>query len=167
MKRLTFILSILAAFSTSTATAQSMLSNIRSQWETYIVVSSAMPRDQLISLAKEASLADAVMVFNGFPNRKNSIPATQRMISEINLACCDKQHPSRWVIDPKIIGRYHILASPSFILAHGESTRNDDFSLITGDIDLANALKSFVQRSGSPAIRQRATAIYQRAFATQ
>ncbi len=142
-----------------------MQDDIRAQWATYIVVSSTVPRDQLVSLAHDAGLAGAVMVLNGFPNKIINIQEVQIMISEINAACCDKAHPSRWVIDPKIAARYHVSAVPSFVIARGESARDEDFSVVTGDLDLPNALKSFAQRSGIYAIRQRAIAVYQHAFA--
>jgi conjugal transfer pilus assembly protein TrbC len=154
----------LAALTLSVANAESMQNDILAQWRTYVVVSSTLPRDQLVSLAHEASLANAVMVLNGFPNKNNSIPDTQRFISEVNSICCDKR-PSRWIIDPKISERYHVTAAPSFVIARGESGRNEDFSVISGDLDLANALKFFAQRSGSSAVRQHATVVYQRAFA--
>ncbi len=148
------------------ANAQSMLLDMLAEWRIYIVVSSTLPRDQLIALAHEASIADAVLVLNGFPNSNNSFPNTQRWISDVNVACCDKRRPARLIIDPKISERYHITAAPSFIIARGESGRNEDFSVISGDLDLANALKSFAQRSGSSVVRQRATTVYQRAFVT-
>ena len=158
-------LSALAASVTNTQ-AQSMQEDIRAQWATYIVVSSSVPRDQLVSLAHDAGLAGAIIVLNGFPNKIISIHDVQIMISEINAACCDRANQSRWVIDPKIAERYHVSAVPSFVIARGESARDGDFSVITGDMDLANALKSFAQRSGIYAIRQRAMAVYQHAFVT-
>jgi conjugal transfer pilus assembly protein TrbC len=147
--------------------AETMQSGIRAQWATYIVVSTTMPREQIVSLAHEASLANAVMVLNGFTGKNNNFQDVQILIGEINAACCDKQRPSRWVIDPRIIQRYRIDAAPSFVIGRGESPRNEDFSLVTGDLDLANALKTFAQQSRISAVRQYATATYQRAFETR
>lgn len=164
MNKLIFPFAVVAALAAFPVNAQSMQSDIRAQWVTYIVVSSTLPHEQLVSLAHEASVAQAVMVLNGFPDKKNSIQEVQRMISEINMACCDKQRPSRWVIDPKIPMRYHVTAAPGFVIARGESMRNEDYSVMTGDSDLANALKTFAHRSASLAVRQHAITVYQRAF---
>jgi conjugal transfer pilus assembly protein TrbC len=155
---------IVLAWATPT-TAQTMQEEILAEWKTYIVVSSAMPREQLVSLAHEAGIANAVIVLNGFPGGDTNLQSSQKMITEINEACCDKQNPSRWIIEPRISRRYHITAAPSFVIARGESTRNEDFSVITGDIDLANALKYMAQRSGSAEIRRVAATTYQRTFA--
>lgn len=160
------MLALIASNSSLSHAESTMKNDILARWTTFIVVSSTLPHDQLVSLAREASAANAVMVLNGFTNINNSIPDEQRFISEINAECCTEKRPSRWVINPKIIQRYRIAAAPSFVIARGESTRNEDFSVISGDIDLANALKSFAQKSGSLGVRQHARAVYQHTYAT-
>lgn len=164
MKIQNLALFVLLAVATA-AGAQSMQNDILAQWKIYIVVSSAMPHEQLVALAHEAGLADAVMVLNGFPGEDASFQSAQKMIGEINEACCDKRHPSRWIVEPRISSRYRITAAPSFVIARGESTKNEDFSVLTGDFDLANALKVFVQRAGSAEIRRIAARSYQQTFA--
>jgi len=163
-----YTLSLLVVFSliAPSVNCQTMQSDMLAKWETYIVVSSTLPRDQIISLAREASLANSVMVLNGFISKDNNFQEVQKFVAEINQECCTKQHPSRWVIDPKIIERYHITVAPSFVIGLGSSKRNEDYSVVSGDLDLANALKLFAQRSGSNSVRQHASSVYQQAFAT-
>lgn len=167
MKRL---LCFLFAISSApfTANAQPKLDEIRSPWRTYIVVSSHMPRDQLISLARDAGMAKAVMVFNGFPGDgkgNTSIFAdAQKQFADLNQECCEKnQHPA-WSIEPKIAERFHLTSAPSFVIAHTTSTNKGDFSVVAGDFDLPNALKYFAQKSAIAAVRRYAAITYQQAF---
>lgn len=155
---------VLSSLNTSNSYADSIVQDAMAKWQSYIVVSSNMPHTQLVSLAHEASISNTVMVLNGFTNKENSIPGVQQFISEINSECCEKRNVSRWIIDPKIAQRYHIKTAPTFLIARGESVNNEDYSLLSGDIDLANALKYFAQRSSSLQIRQQANHIYQNSY---
>lgn len=123
-----------------------------------------MPMEILVSLAREAALANSIIVFNGFQDNTNNIQESQRMIAGINAACCNKNHTPGWVIDPLIVQRYHIKAAPSFVIAKGSSLSNEDYCVVSGDIDLSNALKLFAQKSKYKDIREQAKNIYQRAF---
>ena len=164
MKNKFLILLVLSLFNIANSYADSVIQDAMAKWQSYIVVSSNMPHSQLVSLAREASISNTVMVLNGFTNKENSIPGVQQFISEINSECCEKLNASRWIINPKIAQRYHISSAPTFLIARGESTANGDYSLLSGDFDLANALKYFAQHSNSSKIRQQATIIYQNSY---
>lgn len=151
-----------------------MLSEIRGaaqpSWHTYVFVSTGMPRSRLVELAREASAADAVLVFRGFAQPAEggagapvSLQALQTLVAEVDASCCQAKKPA-WTVDPKLFERYRITAAPSFCLAWGEAGRVQDFSAIAGDMALGNALKFMAQQSALPGIRKRAAAIYQEAF---
>jgi conjugal transfer pilus assembly protein TrbC len=149
------------------ANAQGMVDSIRTGWSTYIFVSTTMPRLALVDLAREASQARATLVLRGFatpPGQPVDLPAMQRLIAEIDAACCDKR-PVAWMVDPKLFDRYRIRAVPSFVLADGTGADPRSYSLVTGDMALANALKFFAQTSALPAVRDRAAALYALAYA--
>lgn len=128
------------------------------QWRTYIFVSTQMPRSSLVALAREASQAHAVLVLNGFGLKDPTLPATQKMIDEINNDCCQPRG-AQWLIHPKLYDRYKVKATPTFVLALGEGEGAGDFSRIAGDISLANALKYF-QESKSEGIRKQSKVVY-------
>jgi conjugal transfer pilus assembly protein TrbC len=128
------------------------------QWRTYIFVSTQMPRSSLVALAREASQAHAVLVLNGFSFKAPTLQATQKLIDEINNDCC-KPNGAQWLIHPKLFDRYKVKVAPAFVLALGEGEGAGDFSRLTGDISLANALKYF-QESKYEGIRRQSKAVY-------
>ena len=144
--------------------AQTLMETFRDpQWSTYIFVSSKMPRSSLIELAREASQANALLVFNGFDDKEKNTSSMQKLVTEINTACCGK-NGAAWSIHPKLFERYNVKAAPAFVIAHGTGNQPGDFSLVSGDMSLANALKFFAQDSKNTSIRARAGEIYRSAF---
>lgn len=140
-----------------------MAESIRAGWKTYIFVSSKMPRTSLVDLAAEASMANAVLILNGFEGRPGDMVGMQQFISEINNACC-KSHKPAWAIHPKLVDRYHVVAAPSFVVGYGELGTPNNYSLVAGDMTLANALKYMVKESKLDAVRKQADKVYAEAF---
>jgi type-F conjugative transfer system pilin assembly protein TrbC len=146
-----------------------MASAIRAGWSTYIFVSSTMPRESLVALAREASLSGAVLVLRGFgPGARTAgepvnLGELQKNIAELDAECC-KGRRVGWIVDPKLFDRYHVAAVPSFCLAWGEGNGPEDYSLIAGDMLLSNALKFMAQESSLSGIRKRAASLYQSSF---
>ena len=163
------LVATLACCAALSAHAQAMLQSIRTGWSTFIFVSTDMPRETLVSLAQEASLAGATLVFRGFAvadgaaGRPIDLPALQMRIADIDAQCCHGRKVA-WMVDPKLFDRYSVSAAPSFCLAWGEGNAAQDFSLVSGDMALANALKFMTQESALPGIRKRAAALYDSAF---
>lgn len=144
--------------------AQTLVESFRDpQWSTYIFVSSKMPRSSLIELAREATKAQALLVFNGFDDKEKNTASMQKLVAEINTACCGK-NGAAWSIHPKLFERYNVKVAPAFVIAHGTGNQPGDFSLVSGDMSLANALKFFAQDSKNNSIRTRAGDIYRSAF---
>lgn len=154
---------LLATAATATA---SELELIRSPWQLYVVVSSGMPRSQLVSLAREAGSTGAIMVLNGFPDDDSNFQHAQMKFAELNSECCINRRAPQWVIDPKIPALYHVKSAPSIVLANTSRNAKDSYSVLTGEIDLANTLKYFVRHSRLAEVRQAASVIYKTSFST-
>ena len=159
------VLTLAASVCMQGASAQTLLDNLRASWQTYVVVSTHLPRRELVNLASEAQRAQAVLVLKGFDDEgRNDLKHLQTFIHDINTACCSTT-PVQWLIHPILLSRYHVISSPAFIIALGESAADADFAVVSGDMTLANALKFFAQDSRNPRVREQASQIYQRAFA--
>jgi conjugal transfer pilus assembly protein TrbC len=141
----------------------SLLDTMTARWDTYIFVSTHMPRADVIALAREASLAHAIVVLNGFGGADGTLVSTERFAAEINAACCGKR-PAHWVIDPVLAQRYHVVAAPTFVVAHGQSDNGGDYSAVSGDMSLSQALKFVAQESQLELAKQHATQVYYSAF---
>ena len=176
-----FFIAACALMSSASALAQSsaepaagsMAESIRAGWSTYIFVSTGTPRASLVDLAHEASRARAVLVFRGFaqdpdapPGAPVNLQGLQTFVAGIDAQCCRGARVS-WVVDPRLFDRYTVRAAPTFVVAWGDAARPQDYSLIAGDMALANALKSMAQHSALPGIRKRAAAVYTQAFGGQ
>jgi type-F conjugative transfer system pilin assembly protein TrbC len=168
---LTLALTSLGALAAGSASAQTMLGSMRAGWSTYIFVATGMPRESLVALAREASASGAVLVFRGFALPAGAGPGTapinlqalQSLVADVDAACCQGKKVA-WMVDPKLFDRYRVTAVPSFCVAWGEGGGAQDFSLVSGDMALANALKFMTQQSALPGIRKRAAALYLDSF---
>jgi conjugal transfer pilus assembly protein TrbC len=129
----------------------------------YVFVSERVSDTALIPLARDARVAGFTIVINGF---WGDLDATRQRVARINAACCGK-NGARWQINPMLFQRYQVTAVPSFVISVGPGDAPADFSKVTGEMSVANALKFFAQQSKVPAVRQAAHAAYTRAFATQ
>lgn len=129
----------------------------------YVFVSERVSDTALIPLARDAQAAGFTLVVNGF---WGDLAATRQRVAGINEACCGK-NGAHWQINPLLFQRYQVAAVPSFVLAVGTGDTSADFAKVTGEMSVANALKTFAQQSRLPSIRRAAAAAYKRAFATQ
>jgi conjugal transfer pilus assembly protein TrbC len=129
----------------------------------YVFVSEKLSDTTLIPLARDAQRTGFTLVLNGF---WGDLDATRRRIAQINDACCGR-NGARWQINPLLYQRFQVDAVPSFVLAVGPGSAAGDFSKVTGEMGVANALKFFAQQSKLDAVRRAASSTYTRAFANQ
>lgn len=159
-----FLLALLLASTCSFA--DSMFKDMTQSHTLYVIVSSAMPRNILLGHVKEASQTGAVLVLNGFVSSDNSFVDVQKFIAMMNKDCCDQKRQPRWIMNPVLLANYKIKTAPTFLIAKSDNSMDESsFSLITGDMDMANVLKTFAQKSKSPQIRDFAIQTYNRAYA--
>jgi conjugal transfer pilus assembly protein TrbC len=140
----------------------SLLDTMTAPWNTYIFVSTRMPQASVIELAREASQAHAAIVLTGFVG-DGTLTSTQKYAAEINSACCGNK-PARWIIDPVLTRRYQVTAAPTFVVAQGDSDNPGEYSKVSGEINLAQALKFFAQTSALPSARDYAGRVYYAAY---
>lgn len=150
----------------SAANAQSFADGFKPQsWASYVFVSSTMPRASVLQLAKEASLTKSTLVLRGFDVKTGTLNGAKEYVEDINANCCGKTPPS-WVIHPKLYETFGVKLTPAFVLAKGTNPTPNDFALVSGDIGIANALKTFAQRSANPEVRTKASEIYTKSFSS-
>lgn len=142
---------------------ESMRTGTAEQPGGYLFVSEHVSDTALIPLARDARAAGFTIVINGFWGDLN---ATRQRVARINEACCNKSG-AHWQINPMLFRRYQVTAVPSFVISVGPGDAPADFSKVTGEMSVGNALKYFAQQSRVPAVRQVARDAYARAFATQ
>ncbi|WP_058035191.1 TrbC family F-type conjugative pilus assembly protein [Burkholderia pseudomallei] len=161
------ILATLAfGIATSALAEPSLVETMAAPWNTFIFVSTRMPAQSVIELAREASQARAVIVLTGFGGSDSTLTGTQRYAAEINAACCAKQ-PARWIVDPVLTRRYRVTAAPTFVVGHGSSENQGEYSKVAGEMSLAQALKFFAQTSKLPSARDYATRVYYSAYGSK
>lgn len=133
----------------------------------YVFVSSHTPEATLVALARDARRTGMMMVLNGYAQPgPGGLADMQVRIAAINAACCGKSG-AHWQVNPIIFERYKINAVPAFVIARGVGASSQDYSKVSGEMGVANALKFFAQQSQQADIRRKATEIYTRAFSTQ
>jgi conjugal transfer pilus assembly protein TrbC len=154
---------------------------IRQPWTLYVFVSTGMPHQSLVDLARDAARAHAAMVFRGFPGGAFDLQGEQRLVARLNEECCRAQRSAptgageserlmpasvvpAWSIDPMLYHRFDVTVVPTFVIAATGVADEQSFSKVSGDMALASALKYFAQRSAIPSIRQQAVSLYQLAY---
>jgi len=141
---------------THTAQCQTLSESILARWQTYIFVSTEMPRSQLDALARDSLNTRTTLVFNGFGREGQA--AIQKYVFQVNQSCC--MGKASFAIDPVLNSKYKVTSVPTFLLAKGTSTLPTEFSMMSGDMQWANALKYWAQESKLAQIRQEATNLY-------
>ncbi|VVE56501.1 hypothetical protein PAQ31011_05111 [Pandoraea aquatica] len=136
-----------------------LLQSMTAPWNTFIFISTDMPQQSVIALAREASLSRSVIVLTGFSGGDNTLTSTQAYVAQINNICCAKQ-PGRWIVDPVLTRRYQVKTAPSFVVARGSGEAASEYSKVSGNISLAQALKYFAQDSKIQAARDYAKSVY-------
>ena len=154
---------------------------IRQPWTLYVFVSTGMPHQSLVDLAREAARAHAAVVFRGFPGGVFDLQGEQRLVAQLNEECCRPQRTAPagaggsehltsasvvpgWSVDPALYHRFDVTVVPTFVIAATGGSDERSFSKVSGDMALASALKFFAQRSAIPSIRRQATSLYQLAY---
>lgn len=134
----------------------------------YIFVSANLSDTTLIALARDAKRGGVNLVLNGFINNTpQGFNDTKRKVAEINAVCCGEKGGAHWQINPILFQRYHITAIPAFVIARGTSDKPEDYSKISGEMSLGNALKFFAQQSKISDIRKKAGEVYMKSFSDQ
>lgn len=168
MRKLLFaLLSVLFLPSTSQA-QQSLYEAFRdpnaNNMSAFIFVSLRLPDATLIALARDARRAGASMVLNGFiHDGPRGLEDTKLKVAQLNEACCNKGAP-HWMINPMLFKRYDVVRTPTFVIGKGTSDKAQDYSKVSGEMGLPNALKFFAQESRIPDIKKRAGEVYYKAF---
>ncbi len=157
---------VLSTLLATAAIAQSLAESFKpSTWATYVFVSTSMPKNSLMQLAREAALTKATLVLRGFDEKTGSLEGAKEFVAAINATCCGKNPPA-WTIHPKLYETFGVKLTPAFVLAKGVNPSARDFALVSGDVGLPNALKFFAQHSANLEVRSRASEIYTKSFST-
>lgn len=164
MTRFVYAAALALATGANAAASTDMLDSIRAKnkWNTYIFVSTSMPRSSLKELAYEASLSKATLVLNGWDPRKD-LRSVQQLANEINKECCVK-NPASWIVNPKLFSTFKVKSTPTFVIAQDGDLSEAGYGLVAGDMALANALKTFYQQSKYKPIRDQAQLVYNKSF---
>lgn len=170
-ERLAVAIALSLSYGAAYCQGQSLYSSIveanASGMSGYVFVSGSMPDSSLIALARDARAVGMSLVLNGYiQDGPNGLEATKRRIAAINSACCANAG-AHWQINPLLFQRYDIKAVPAFVIARGTGNGPADFSKITGEMSVPNALKFFGQTSKLPEVKSKANSIYVKAFSTQ
>lgn len=161
-----YLFAVFILLAVPAARSQSMFEAIRAEWHFYVLVSSTMPRESLVQIARDAQKSRAVIVLRGMGEGQNGMVAARDFAAEINTQCCSRNPPA-WMIHPALFDRYKVKSAPAFVVAKGEGTGADDFSLVYGDVGIPAALKFIAQTSRNSATRAQSSSIYTRSFGSK
>ena len=157
MHKISFLIAFTSLiFTIRTVNAQSLSESILAKWQSYIFVSTLMPRSELETLAKDSLSTRTTLLFNGFGKEGQS--ALQKYAFQVNKSCC--RGKASFAIDPLIFSKYKVVSAPTFLIAKGSSTLSSEFSIISGNMEWSNALKYWAQDSQVLQIRVEATNLY-------
>ncbi|MEY4565662.1 MAG: hypothetical protein RLY14_632 [Planctomycetota bacterium] len=164
MKKSKVFLMGLACGASMQMNAQTLADSFKQQhWNGLAFVSTSMPRATLYEIAREAALTRSTMVLRGFDAKSESLGGAQQFVQQVNANCCGKNPPG-WIVHPKLFEQYNVKKVPAFVLAKGANPSPSEFSIVSGDVTIANALKFMSQGSAHPEIRKRSSEIYTNSF---
>ena len=99
--------------------AQTLVESMRpAQWRTLIFVSTKMPRESLINLARQAQRTRATLVLNGFEAGHVGMGEAQQWVGQINRDCCGVSGGAAFEIDPKKFQQYAVKSVPAFVITN-------------------------------------------------
>ena len=161
---LVFIWNLSWGQNTPTSMAESM--RAQQKWAAYIMVSTKMSDEQLMALAIDAAKARVPLIFKGVSSRVNSfqLESTRNRIIRLNQICCEHQRVV-WASYPQLFDRYKAAVVPAFVVAKGTSAMASDYVLVSGDLDLATALKKIAAGTKNAEARKFAETLYYKAYA--
>lgn len=164
MKTPALIIVLLVALVPSMARTQALSQAfVQPTWQTFIFVSTTIPRSTLSELARQAAHAKATLVLNGFEPNARTLEATREFITRLNEECCAR-NPSSWVIHPKLFEAFNVQKTPAFVLAEGQTASKGTFVSVTGEMSLPNAYKFFAQNAGTDRLQKKAADIYTKTY---
>ena len=132
------------------------------QWTTLIFVSTKMPRESLVTLARQAKRTRATLVLNGFQAGHVGMGDAQQWVGQLNLDCCGPSGGAAFEIDPKKFQQYAIKSVPAFVITPFTDAPAGQWSKVSGDMDLGNAFKFFATQSQLKNAREYAEIAYQK-----
>ncbi len=145
----------------SAAHPQTLIEAMRpAQWTTLIFVSTKMPRESLVTLARQAQRTGATLVLNGFQAGHVGMGEAQLWVGQLNLDCCGPRGGAAFEIDPKKFQQYDIKSVPAFIITPFIDAPASQWSKVSGDMDLGNAFKFFATQSHLKNAREYAEIAY-------
>ena len=128
--------------------AQTLVESMRpARWRTLIFVSTKMPRESLINLARQAQRTRATLVLNGFEAGHVGMGEAQQWVGQINRDCCGVSGGAAFEIDPKKFQQYAVKSVPAFVITPFDSATPEQWTKVSGDMDLGNAFKFFASQS--------------------
>jgi type-F conjugative transfer system pilin assembly protein TrbC len=134
--------------SASVVQGQTLLESMRPvQWSTLIFVSTKMPRESLVTLARQAQRTRATLVLNGFQAGHVGMGEAQQWVGQLNLDCCGPRGGAAFEIDPKKFQQYAIKSVPAFVITASDDASPGQWTKVSGDMDLGNAFKFFANQS--------------------
>lgn len=165
------VVAVLLALASAAVHAQSLQEAFgvpaRKPVDSYVFVSTKLPDATLIALARDAQRSGSTLVLNGYMTAgATGMKDTTRRVLEISRICCGEKVP-HWQVNPLLFQRYRVATVPAFVLAKGTGTNHADYTKVTGEMGLSNALKFVAQESKNADLVKAATAIYTRSYATQ
>ena len=102
-KSLSLLLTAALGMCAQIAQCQTLSESILARWQTYIFVSTEMPRSQLETLARDSLNTRTTLVFNGFG--RGGQAAIQNYVFQVNQSCCLGK--ASFAIDPVLTSKYN------------------------------------------------------------
>lgn len=127
------------------------------QVKAYIMVSSLMPRTDLVLLAQSAATAHIPLILNGTVGAGFDLQGTQEWAAQLKQTCCEGLDLTV-AVDPTLFSKYQINSVPSLVFVRGET----EHTKITGVLALDEALKQVTQKSKLDWARKAANSYYLR-----
>jgi hypothetical protein len=134
---------VFAAYAQSRDALARMKDSARAQ--TFLLVSSHIPSEDLVGLARAAATAEIPLVFNGVlgvvDKSKLDLQGSQDWVLSLKRECCSDSNLTTF-IDPTLFARFKVEEAPVLVISRG-----DEFSKIAGTGPLSELLKHTAQRS--------------------
>lgn len=126
----------------------------------YLFVSISMRDQDLIELSAQAQVVKMTVVIAGFvDNSSEALEHTKLRISQINSSCCANKGPV-WMIHPQLFERFSIKSVPTFVISKNSNDKTPEFTKVSGEMSVQNALKFIYAGTNDASIKQQAKMSY-------
>ena len=126
----------------------------------YLFVSFSMSDQDLIELSAQAQIVKMTLVISGFDEHStDGLEHTKLRISQINHSCCENKGPV-WMIYPQLFERFNIKTVPSFVISKNSNDNIPEFTKISGEMSVQNALKYIYAGTNYSLIKKQAKISY-------